>query len=316
MKTLRQWLHASTLPAGLSITHVAGKVNKLGLLSPICNIISILNLVRGSMYRQKKYKSDNFIEYEIRHKGQYGAKGEKRAPKKKATSEQIKKQNLRNKINRIRRTLQLNFYPNDIWLTLKYPKGTRKSLEEVKKDMTKFQNGLRKDYKLRGEQFKWIRRIEIGRNGGIHAHYVINRIFGSELLIQKNWPDGFVNFTNIRGDEGMAALAEYIAKPIPEEVKQISFDFIEPEDIKRCMDVQTSRNLIRPDPEVKEYKRKTVRKLLTGDIEPTEGYYVDKDSIQFGVNPITGYSYLTYRELRIKPISRIIKPPPEGRMRC
>lgn len=260
-------------------------------------------------YRKKIYRSDNYIEYEIRHKGKYGAKGEKRAPRKKATPEQIKNQNLRNKINRIRRTLQLNFYPNDIWLTIKYPKGTRKSLEEVKKDVAKFQNKLRDDYKKRGEKLKWIRRIEIGKNGGLHIHYVINRIYGAELLIQKNWPEGFVHYTNIRGEGGMAALAEYVAKPIPEEVKQMKFDFIEDEDIKRCMDVQTSRNLKRPEPEVKTYKKRTVRKMIEGDIRATPGFYIDKDSISYGINPITGYSYLTYREIKLKPITRTIKPP-------
>lgn len=284
----------------------------MGLCSPIYSTISILNLVKGTgmAYKQKIYRSDNFIEYEIRYKGRYGAKGEKRAPRKKATPEQIQKQNFWNKINRIRRVLQLNFYPNDIWLTLKYPRGTRKSLEEVKKDITRFQNKLRNDYKKRGERLKWIRRIEIGKNGGIHAHYVINRIWGAELLIQKNWIDGYCHYTNIREEGGMAALAEYIGKPIPEEVEQLRFDFIDEEDIKRCADVQTSRNLLRPEPEVKEYSRKTVRKIADNAPEPTEGFYIDKDSIRMGINPYTGYSYITYREIRITPVTRVIKPPP------
>ena len=273
-------------------------------------------------YRQSIYRSDNFIEYEIKHKGRYGAKGEKRAPKRKTTPEQIKKQNLWNKVNRIRRILQLNFYPNDIWLTIKYPKGTRKRLDEVKKDITKFQNKLREDYKKRGEQLKWIRRIEIGKNGGIHAHYVINRIWGAELLIQKNWIDGYCHYENIRTESGMSALAEYIAKPVPEVVEQMSFDFIDSHDIKRCADVQTSRNLIRPKPEIKEYKRKTVRKIVQQDPEPTPGYYIDKDSIKRGVNPYTGYSYIIYREIKLRPVTRVIKPPSrcnvraEGKLKC
>ena len=273
-------------------------------------------------YRQSIYRSDNFIEYEIKHKGRYGAKGEKRTPKRKTTPEQIKKQNLWNKVNRIRRILQLNFYPNDIWLTIKYPKGTRKSLDEVKKDITKFQNKLREDYKKRGEQLKWIRRIEIGKNGGIHAHYVINRIWGAELLIQKNWIDGYCHYENIRTESGMSALAEYIAKPVPEVVEQMSFDFIDSHDIKRCADVQTSRNLIRPKPEIKEYKRKTVRKLVQQDPEPTPGYYIDNDSIKRGVNPYTGYSYIIYREIKLRPVTRVIKPPSrcnvraEGKLKC
>lgn len=273
-------------------------------------------------YKQNIYRSANVIEYEIRYKGKYGAKGEKRAPRRKPTPNQIKKQNLKNKINRIRRVLQLNFYPNDIWVTLKYPKGTRKSLEEVKKDMARFQNKLREDYKKRGEQLKWIRRIEIGKNGGIHAHYVINRIWGADLLIQKNWIDGYCHYENIREEGGMSALAKYIAKPLPEEVEQLKFDFVDIQDVRRYADVQTSRNLIRPAPEVKEYKRKTVRKLVREDPEPTAGYYIDKDSISRGVNPITGYSIITYREIKLEPVTRAVKPPSqlkqltESKLRC
>lgn len=260
------------------------------------------------MYHQKKFISENFIEYEISHFGRYGAKGESRAEKKKATTELIKKQNQRNRINLIRRTLQKNFFPNDIWLTLKYAKNTRKTVKEVEADIKKFQNLMRKDYKMRGESFKWIKRIEIGKNGGLHAHFVINRIYGSEILIQKNWP-GYVYYTNIREEGGMSALAEYIGKPLPPEVEQLS---LFPEEEKRLLKYSTSRNLIRPEPEKKTFKRKTVRHLLQEQIKPSsQEFRVDPDSIVKGVNPVTGYSFIIYREIRIKPKEREIKPPEE-----
>lgn len=256
-------------------------------------------------YKEKTFRSENYIEHEILFAGRYGAAGERRGPKKKATPEQIKRQNQRNKENRLRRTAQLNFYPNDIWLTLKYPKGMRKSLEKVERDIKKFQDGMRKDYKLRGEEFKWIKRIEIGKQGGLHAHFIINRIYGSELLIRKNWPYGSY-YAAITEEGGMEQLISYICKPIPEEVEQLSMFPIE--EINRCAKIGTSRNLKRPEPEVKEYRRKTVRKKME-NIEPEKGFHIDVDSIVRGINPYTGLSYLYYREIRNEVITRKIRPP-------
>jgi hypothetical protein len=257
-------------------------------------------------YKIKTYRSENYIEHEILFAGKYGRKGEKRSPRKKATPEQIKQQNQRNRENRLRRTAQLNFYPNDIWLTLTYPAGTRKSLDEVEKDIKKFQDGMRKDYKLRGEQFKWIKRVEIGKHGGIHVHYIINRIYGSELLIQKNWPH-YEHYASITEEGGMEKLINYMTKPIPEEVEQL--EFIPTEEVKRCVKYGTSRNLIRPEPEEKTYKKKTVRKLMEEDPEPESGFHIDKNSIFRGVNPYTGLSYIHYREIRNKVITRKIRLP-------
>lgn len=257
-------------------------------------------------YKIKTYRSDNYIEHEIIFRGRYGAKGEKRGPKRKATPEQIKKQNQRNRENRLRRTAQLNFYPNDIWLTLKYPAGTRKTLDEVEKDIKKFQDGMRKDYKARGEEFKWIKRIEIGKNGGIHAHFIINRIYGSELLISKNWPH-YSHYASVTEEGGMEKLANYMVKPIPEEVEQL--ELFPTQEIKRCVKYGTSRNLIRPEPEEKDYKRKTVKKLIDSDPIAENGFHIDKFSIVRGVNPYTGLSYMSYREIRNKVITRKIRLP-------
>lgn len=57
----------------------------------------------------------NSIEYEFKFAGKYGAKGEKRMPKKKATPEQIKLQNQLNREIRVRRLIKANFFPEDLW---------------------------------------------------------------------------------------------------------------------------------------------------------------------------------------------------------
>ena len=250
-------------------------------------------------YRKFKFLLGNVIETEIKYSGKYGAKGEKRAPKKKATPEQIKKQNQWIKVNYLRRLIILNFIPYDFFCTLKYPRGTRKPIEEVHNDVKKFIDRLRSPYKRAGIPLKYIYRIEIGKRGGIHIHIILKRLPDKgDKLVQEKWFLGRVNFTNMYDTGGYADLAEYMAKAPPEEMEgQLSL-FSDAEK-KKLVSYVPSRNLDKPVPEVKEYKRRTVRKILTEGPEPTEGFYIDKSSIVQGINPYTGYSYLYYSEYRL-----------------
>ena len=122
------------------------------------------------MYWKETWYFENSIEYEYKYPGNYGAKGEKRAKKKKPTPEQIRQQNQRNREKKVRRLIKANFGENDYWITLKYPKGTRIKTEEAKRHMKKFLDKTRKDYKKREQMFKFIYRLEIGKRGGMHIH--------------------------------------------------------------------------------------------------------------------------------------------------
>lgn len=269
-------------------------------------------------YWKDVWKFTNSNEYEYKYAGKYGAKGEKRGKRKKATPEQIKKQNQCNKEKRIRRLIKANFVPDDIWATLKYPEGTRKKIEEVKEDLKKFLADARKEYKKRGEIFKFIYRMEIGEYGGIHIHILINRSKSkpdTDLMIQDCWKHGSVNYETIYEYGGYKKLANYIVKkPNEEEEKQLSL-FPE-EERKELIRYSSSRNLIRPEPERKEYRRWTVRDLIKNGPEPTPGFYIDKGSICYGVNQYTGMSYYQYTECRIKEINSRNGPPEGGKNKC
>ena len=262
-------------------------------------------------YTKCDYISPNYIEHEIYFAGDYGAKGERRGPREKATPLEIAKNNQWNRIKRLRRTLQLNFYPGDYWITVKYKAGTRKDIKAVKVDIKKFLDGLRKKYKARGQPLMFVYRIEIGRRGGLHCHMVINRITDGDLLMRDAWKKatddaGSIDYTTIEETGGFAGLAEYICKQPDEEITgQMKFTILE-EDKKKLIAISSSRNLKRPAPVKKRYSHWTLRKLLTGqdDIKPTEGFYIDKDSVKKGVNRFTGLSYLYYTEVRIKQVTR------------
>ncbi len=268
----------------------------------------------GRMYQQKVWRSSNRIEHAVYWKGKCGAKGETKAKKQKPTPEQIKKQNQINRINTLARTISLNFYPNDYWTCLKYRAGTRKSIEDVKKDFRLFRDRMTREYRKRGEEFKYIYRIELGKRGGIHIHILFNRIWGADILCQGNWPGELCNFEPLRERGDYKQLASYICKPLPEDPaeEQLSmFDDLKDKEYKSVLKLGTSRNLERPKPEVKKYFRRTVRKLLVEGPKAAAGYYIDKESVKIGVNPYTGMSYMYYTELAIIPVTRCIRIPIE-----
>ena len=262
------------------------------------------------MYWKDKYEFLNSNDIEYKWAGKYGAKGEKRQKKKKATPEQIKRQNQWRKEREVWRKIRWNFYRGDLWTTLTFPEGTRMSLQEVRRILSNFWQNMRRAYRKRGKQLLWIARIEIGKNGGIHIHAVVNKIRGeptTDELIQKYWKkNGYVNFTPLYEDGDFRRLANYIVKPLPDENEEgyEQLSLFTPEEKKECSTYSCSKNLITKEPEREKYYRWTVRKIVENGPKPTPGYYIDPESVVCGINKYTGLSYLRYTEVRIKPLER------------
>lgn len=256
-------------------------------------------------HRHDVYRYANWIEHEFKCAGKYGAKGETRAPRKKASPEQMKKQNQRNREKYCIRIMRANFFPDDLWVTLEFPRGTRKKAKELKKIRKDFFDRLRKVYKKYGIPLKYMYRIEIGELGGIHFHFAVNRIEGTDIIIRSLWKKyGTVNFRPMYEEGGFKKLAEYLVKPLKEEITGQLNLFGTEEEVKIFSQYNRSRNLVIPEPEEHTYKRRTIRKLVENGPEPTPGYYIDQDSIFYGTNPFTGLTYYYYTEVRLDLIRR------------
>ena len=260
-------------------------------------------------YCSDQYDLGDCIEYEFKFKGEYGTKGEKRGERRKATPEEIQRNNQRTKEKKLRRTIHLNFHEDDLWMTLKYPKGSRVTIGKVKKDVCGKWSGflatMRRKYRLRGVPFKFIYRIEIGHMGGVHIHIIMNRIEGVDtaLLAKKTWADisgGSANFEHLYSAGGFEGLAKYIAKPAESDDGQLTMFGVEGK--KAFTKISSSRNLIRPEDvrTEKKYSHWTMRRLILEGPKPHPGYYIDRDSIVTGINPFTGYSYFYYTERKLK----------------
>lgn len=251
------------------------------------------------MYWIYKYIFPESIEYEYKYMGNYGAKGEKRAKKKKPTPEQVKRQNQINRENSMRRLIKANFGEDDYWCTLKYPAGARPDIKRVKKDLNNFFSTMRRAYKKYDTPFKYIYRMEVGKRGGVHIHIILNRLTKgppTDKLVKEKWTTHKVNYQTLYEEGGYADLAKYIVKQYETDTQLSMFDVGEQ---KKLTSYSCSRNLKRPEPEKKVYKRRTLRKLIVEGPQPTSGYYIDKNSIVSGVNPFTGMSYLRYSEIRL-----------------
>lgn len=176
-------------------------------------------------------------------------------------------------------------------------------MEKVKEIYKKFLRNLRTKYKKFGEELKYIARLEIGGQGGIHLHIIINRIeSNTDIFIRECWKKvgGYgVDYELLRESDDYAKLAEYIVKEPSEEQEQ-QLSFFEEEEQKELKNYMCSKNLTRPEPEHQVYSRWTVKRIIEDGPVPSKGYYIDKSSIVSGVNLYTGLSYLKYTEVRIE----------------
>ena len=232
------------------------------------------------MRKKKEYWFKDSIEIEEYPDGRYGAPGMKRSKKKKVTPEQIKKINRMNRAKKTRRMIKNNFDEGDLYITLTFAKDKRpKTLTEAKKIWTKMQRKIRSEYKKQGKSFKWIILMERGAKGAIHFHLIINNVLENEIkMIQRLWNYGGLYFRLLYKEGGFEDLAEYMTKdPLTGEESYFSH----------------SRNLPIPKPRIKKLKGKWK------DPKPYKNYYIDKNSIFDGINPVTGLRYRSYTMIKI-----------------
>lgn len=223
------------------------------------------------------------IEVRKYHSYRYGVKGQIRSKRKKPTKEQQRQINLKNATTQLRRILNATFADEngDILLTLDYkPEYRPKDSTEMQKHAKEFFRRMRREYARRGVILKYVYTKEIGPRGASHIHAVITHI--DTKVIKRCWDYGGFDAKPLWTDGQYAKIANYFvkysAKTEETEGKLVG---------KRYY---ASRNVIRPEP-VKEIITRSNSFRATPREE--KGYYIEKDSIQRGINEL-GYEYLAY----------------------
>lgn len=238
------------------------------------------------MYIQKIYRMRNTIDVERYHSARYGAPGEKRKPKRKLTSDQIKEKNFEQAKRNLKRLINANFGPGDFHCTLTYRKESRPDQEEARKTLSNFLLRMKRHYKTHDAELKYIVVTEY-ENKAIHHHMIINKIPETTDLINKLWKDGRAHFSILDNVGDYKLLAEYLIKETDKTFRS--------EDSANKKRYTRSRNLIIPEAEKKIITASSFRK----NPKPMKGYYIDPESMYQGINPVTGYAYQTYTLIRM-----------------
>lgn len=259
-------------------------------------------------YMQKKYRCRNIIEIKQYHTARYGAPGQPRRKKAKATPEAVKKQNQRRKEEKVGRIIAANFAEGDYVRTLTFAPAQRPAnMKEAQAIFKDFYQRLRREYRKRYFDLYWMANIECTPRGAWHVHFICNSIFGGGDLIKALWPYGGVYDQLIRDLTSTGKnLGAYIAKTPDSTAAAGEHKVIESK-------LTHSRNLVVPQPEEKPISG---WKLEDAPRVP-KGWYLVKESYFEGINA-EGYKYRTFRLARLKPLpprDRSWKPPAAGRRR-
>ena len=107
-------------------------------------------------YKRAVWEFGWCMEVEEKHTGNFGARGQKRQKRRKATKEEIARHNQWKRERDVRRLIKWNFTQNDYWMTITYKKGERPSAEEMKKDMEILIRKVRAQYRKAGKELKYI----------------------------------------------------------------------------------------------------------------------------------------------------------------
>ena len=247
------------------------------------------------MYLKKTYRYNNIIEIEKTCSGRYGRKLQV-SEKKNVTKESQRKENERQMIKKLNRIIEANFGDDDYHLVLTYTPDNRPEPQDAKKILKDFFTAMRKEYKVRNCELKYIVVTEY-RKKAIHHHVVINELPQSDpeknkdhitlmKLLKRHWKHGRKMLTALYGEGEYENLAAYLVKETTETFK---------DDEAPCKKrYSCSRNLVHPEPEVKIIKAFK----WAEDPKPKKGYEVIKDSVHSGINRM-GFPYQYYKMRKI-----------------
>lgn len=225
------------------------------------------------MYKKVTYEIGDVRMVSKYYPGNYGAPGVRRSDRRRRTSEEVRKNNDRNRMRKLQRIILANF-PTGRTVHLTYRKDERpETMEEAMRQRKDFLKAMRKACRAAGIEWKFIIVTERGKRGqALHHHMIVeDRTEPIDLLrtISTLWTHGRVASTKMEEEEdGFATLADYLLK------KETKTD-------KGGTSYSRSRNLIVPEPKRETIKRRTWAR----EPKAPAGWYVVKGSVWNAFTP-------------------------------
>lgn len=219
-------------------------------------------------YIQKETKAGRTILFGQYYSGRYGKKG-RGSPAKKKTPEQMELSNYRRQEKELTKLMNANFRPTiDQHLVLEWgrDKDPPEDSAAMKKQMARFIRRLRRAYRARGQDPRYIYTMEVGPRGSRHIHMVLSEPDLKE--VQRLWEVGPVHGTPLYPDGNYQKLAAYFMK--------YSKKTEETEGQKLGRRWNASLNLKRPEPRTRIIAERTFLR----DFPKRKGYRIDQDSVR------------------------------------
>lgn len=204
-----------------------------------------MDLRQKAAYREKRFHCGDYLDVYCYTIYQGTAPAGRRGKRGKPTTEARKAQNRHQATERLTRLLNRNFDETGVFLTLTYRENPE-TLERVQKDVQNFFRRLkRKRDKLGLGALKYLYVIECSSTGRWHIHLVMDGDMDRDA-VEKAWGKGYANSRRLQfGPQGLAGLAKYMMKS-PKTFRGWS----------------RSKNLIDPEPEVRDSRIRSRRKAL------------------------------------------------------
>jgi hypothetical protein len=214
----------------------------------------------------------------------------KRAPRQNPTPDEMARLNEHNAIRCLSIKFDANFSPGDHHLMLTHEFAP--TVEEAMRLLENFIRRLSRRYRKLGIPFRWITVTEYSRKR-IHHHFIVTGgILPGEIA--KIWGHGGVVDRTMH-TKSFRKLAEYV-------IKETRKTFRDPDAaLKRRY--SCSRNVKMPPAKVEPVARAD----FEADPKPVKGYYVDRDTVYRGENPVTGKKYIEYTMISLAADPRIKK---------
>lgn len=236
-------------------------------------------------YREKIYKTGDYLEAEIYPVFHQGSGKSRRKAKYKPTSAMQARLNQRRAERELTRTLNANFTDGDYELTLTFSdESLPDRYEEAYKLAVNYLRRVKRLYVRQGyPEFKY---VIVPGGGRFHFHIVMTGGVGREE-IEGLWKLGYANSKRLKFAEGgVAGLAHYISNQlaeadkdedmfggmaIDEETGEVTEERIRKKGARRW---SCSKNLIRPEAETRDGRISATRveELCTVDAESRKAY--------------------------------------------
>lgn len=258
-----------------------GKAGRSGLVDTVS--VSTNQTGRKTMpYIRRTTMAGRTIILEEYFSGRIGKKG-RGSPPQERTKEEVERAHLRRQEKLLTKLMNANFRPGiDQHLTLEWGKGQDhpKDSAEMKRQVQAFLLRIRRAYRKRGKEPKYIYTMEIGPKGSRHVHMVLSDVDLAEVV--NLWKAGPVHATPLYPDGNYQQLARYFIKYSQKTERT------EGQKIGRRWN--SSKNLIRPVPKI----RRITERTFLRDIPQRKGYYIDQESVRTG--PGLGENGRLFRE--------------------